>query len=199
MYNREEALRYRVGEKEFLDTVVKENTEKYRKGNARVLIVDENGEIQRNKTVKIRQVSHEFKFGANLFLLNELETDEKNEKYKSAFSELFNMATLPFYWDSVEPEKGKTRYEIGSEPYYRRPPIDLCMDFCRENGIEPREHALAYENHFPVWLKDSEVDESLLRMSNLSWDEAQLILYYRSLEDKDSLIKEIIKKNQENK
>ena len=48
-------------------------------------------------------------------------------------------------------------------------------------------------------LEDSEVDESLLRMSNLSWDEAQLVLYYRSLEDKDSLIKEIIKKNQENK
>ena len=159
MYNREEALRYIVGEKEFLDTVVKENTEKYRKGNARVLVVDENGVPQKNKTVKIRQVSHEFKFGANLFLLNELETDEKNEKYKSAFSELFNMATLPFYWDSVEPEKGNVRYEIGSEPYYRRPPIDLCMDFCRENGIEPREHALAYENHFPVWLKDSEVDE----------------------------------------
>ena len=159
MYNREEALRYIKGEREFLDTVVKENTEKYRKGNARVLVVDENGVPQKNKTVKIRQVSHEFKFGANLFLLNELETDEKNKKYKSAFSELFNMATLPFYWDSVEPEKGKMRYEIGSEMYYRRPPIDLCMDFCRENGIEPREHALAYENHFPVWLKDSEVDE----------------------------------------
>ncbi len=48
-------------------------------------------------------------------------------------------------------------------------------------------------------LEDSEIDESLLKMANLSWDEAQLVLYYRSLEDKDSLIKEIIKKNQENK
>jgi hypothetical protein len=36
-------------------------------------------------------------------------------------------------------------------------------------------------------------------MSNLSWDEAQLILYYRKLEDKEALIKEIIKKNQEDK
>ena len=138
---------------------MKENTEKYRKGNARVLILDENGVPQKNAKVKIRQLSSDFKFGANLFLLDELETHEKNDKYKSAFCEIFNMATLPFYWDSLEPEKGKTRYEIGSEPYYRRPPIDLCMDFCRENGIEPREHALAYENHFPVWLKDSEVDE----------------------------------------
>ncbi len=47
-------------------------------------------------------------------------------------------------------------------------------------------------------LEDSEVDESLLRMSNLSWDEAQLVLYYRGLEDKEALIQEIIKKNQEN-
>lgn len=46
---------------------------------------------------------------------------------------------------------------------------------------------------------DDIVDESLLKMSNLSWDESQLILYYRSLEDKDSLITEIIKKNAENK
>ncbi len=48
-------------------------------------------------------------------------------------------------------------------------------------------------------LEDSDVDESLLRMSNLSWDEAQLVLYYRKLEDKEALIKEIIKKNQEDK
>lgn len=48
-------------------------------------------------------------------------------------------------------------------------------------------------------LSDDDVDERLLKMSNLSWDEAQLILHYRSLEDKDSLITEIIKKNAENK
>ena len=48
-------------------------------------------------------------------------------------------------------------------------------------------------------LEDSDVDESLLKMSNLSWDEAQLVLYYRKLEDKEALIKEIIKKNQEDK
>ena len=48
-------------------------------------------------------------------------------------------------------------------------------------------------------LEDSDVDDSLLKMSNLSWDEAQLILYYRKLEDKEALIKEIIKNNQADK
>lgn len=42
---------------------------------------------------------------------------------------------------------------------------------------------------------DDNVDEKTLKMSDLSWDEAQLILHYRSLDDKDELISQIIKKN----
>ena len=33
------------------------------------------------------------------------------------------------------------------------------MEYCEENGIEPREHALAYEHHFPKWLSNATVDE----------------------------------------
>ena len=69
------------------------------------------------------------------------------------------MATLPFYWDATEPEKGKTRYGKDSVPMYRRPPIDLCIEFCVKHGIEPREHALAYDNFFPKWLCDASVTE----------------------------------------
>ena len=159
MYEREEVLKYFKSERDFLDTTVEENIEKYRKGDACVKITDENGNALANTTVKIKQISHDFKFGANIFMLDELETKEKNDAYKSAFKSVFNMATLPFYWASLEPEKGKLRYEIGSEPYYRRPPIDLCIEFCEKNGIEPREHALAYEHHFPRWLSDLTVEE----------------------------------------
>ena len=159
MYEREEVLKYFKSERDFLDTTVEENIEKYRKGDACVKITDENGNALANTIVKIKQISHDFKFGANIFMLDELETKEKNDAYKSAFKSVFNMATLPFYWASLEPEKGKLRYEIGSTPYYRRPPIDLCMEFCEENGIEPREHALAYEHHFPRWLSDLALEE----------------------------------------
>lgn len=77
-------------------------------------------------------------------------------------------------------EKLATCYKISVDEFY---------------GYTPRLtiHDKSYD------LEDSEVDESLLKMSNLSWDEAQLVLYYRSLEDKETLIQEIIKKNQENK
>lgn len=40
------------------------------------------------------------------------------------------------------------------------------------------------------------VDNKLLKMSDLSWDEAKLILYYRNLEDKDELLKTILNKDE---
>ena len=84
---------------------------------------------------------------------------EKNKLYQTYFADTFNMATLPFYWDATEPERDKTRYDRDSEKLYRRPAIDLCMDFCEKHGIEPREHALAYENFFPKWLYRASVGE----------------------------------------
>ncbi len=159
MSNRYEALSYFEENKEFFDKTVNANIEKYRKGDMHLSLVDENGNGIPYANVKIKQIGHEFKFGANLFLLDEMESDEKNELYKEYFKKAFNMATLPFYWYSLEPERGKTRYDKDSPKYYRRPAIDLCMEFCKENGIEPREHALAYEHLFPVWLKDASVSE----------------------------------------
>ena len=136
-----------------------EGIERYRKGDGVVTVVDEAGNPVSNAKIKLTQKTHEFRFGANLFMLDELETDEKNEKYKKYFSDVFNMATLPFYWDSVEPERGQTRYTKNSPKRYRRPSIDLCLEFCQKHGIEPREHGLAYAQFFPKWLYDADVDE----------------------------------------
>ena len=136
-----------------------EGIERYRKGDGVVTVVDEAGNPVSNAKIKLTQKTHEFRFGANLFMLDELETDEKNEKYKKYFSDVFNMATLPFYWDALEPERGKPRYAKDSPKIYRRPAPDLCIEFCEKHGIEPREHALAYDAFFPKWLYDASVDE----------------------------------------
>ncbi len=45
----------------------------------------------------------------------------------------------------------------------------------------------------------TDVPEQTLKISDLSWDEKQLILYYRQLEDKEPLIKTIVEVNTENK
>ncbi|MBQ7789190.1 MAG: endo-1,4-beta-xylanase [Clostridia bacterium] len=157
--DRNKVLEFFEGNKDFFENTVNVNIEKYRKGDMSICLIDKNGNKISNAKIKIKQKKHEFKFGANLFLLDELETDEKNKLYRERFKNIFNMATLPFYWYSIEPEKGVTRYEKNSPKYYRRPAIDLCIEFCEENKIEPREHALAYEHLFPAWLKDASVDE----------------------------------------
>ena len=123
--DRYKTLEYFESNKDFFESTVNENIEKYRKGNMTISVIDENGNAVPNAKIKVNQIKHEFKFGANLFLLDELETDEKNKLYTDYFKNIFNMATLPFYWSSIEPEKGKLRYDKNSEKYYRRPPIDL--------------------------------------------------------------------------
>ena len=145
--------------KNFYEEKVTSGIERNRKGNGRVTVFDNNGNAISNAKIKVRQSSHEFRFGANIFMLDELETKEKNDKYKKYFSEIFNMATLPFYWDTLEPERNKPRYDKDSPKIYRRPAIDLCMEFCEKHSIEPREHALAYDAFFPKWLYDADVDE----------------------------------------
>ena len=89
-------------QKSFFETTVKENIEKYRKGNCVLKIKDTNGRALSNAIVRVDQKSHAFRFGANLFMLDELETEQKNEDYKKAVADVFNMATLPFYWDTLE-------------------------------------------------------------------------------------------------
>lgn len=143
-----------------------ENIRRYRKGNCSVKVIGKDGKPVPNAKVSISQVSHDFKFGANCFLLNELETDEKNRDYEEKFAKLFNMATLPFYWADTEPQKGAVRYATGSPRIYRRPAIDLCLQFCEKYGIEPREHALAYEHKFPQWLKSLSTEEVKAEMEH---------------------------------
>ena len=166
MSDRKKVLELFEKNKEYMEERITGGIEQHRKGNAEICVKDKNGNIVPGVKISVKQKSHEFKFGANLFMLDEFENEEKNELYKKYFAQTFNMATLPFYWDSTEPEKGKTRYAKESEKLYRRPPIDLCVEFCEKHCIEPREHALAYENFFPSWLKDASVTEIKLALEN---------------------------------
>ncbi len=159
MSDRRKILELFEEHKDVIDERISSGIEKYRKGDCSVKITDENGTPLSNAEVKIKQKTHEFKFGANIFMLDELETAEKNETYKKYFADVFNMATLPFYWDALEPERGKPRYAKDSPKVYRRPAPDLCIEFCEKHGIEPREHALAYDGFFPKWLYGASVDE----------------------------------------
>lgn len=158
MSREETALKYFNENKKEWEKDVLDGIEKYRKNDLSILIEGDTESLE-DITVEINQINHAFKFGANLFMLDELETQEKNDIYRKKFAELFNLATVPFYWSDLEPERGKPRYAKDSPRVYRRPAPDLCIEYCKENGIEPKCHCLNYANFHPDWLVGTSVEE----------------------------------------
>ena len=155
MSSRKEILRPFEEKKDFMNDRIASGIEANRKGFAFVKLTDKNGEAVKNAEVKITQKTHDFKYGANLFMLEEFRKKEQNEKYKKYFADAFNIATLPFYWDTLEPEQGKPRFAKNSPKIYRRPAPDLCLEYCEANGIEPKAHCLNYAALMPQWAKGS--------------------------------------------
>lgn len=129
-----------------------ENIEKYRKGDAALRLVDKNGAPVKGKKVRIEQTRHDFRYGANIFMLDGFGTPEENALYRDTFYRYFNLATVPFYWDALEPTEGKPRFTADSEKIYRRPAADLCVDYCDEKGIDAKLHCLVYDKFIPDWL-----------------------------------------------
>ena len=155
---RDIVMRYFDEQREENEKIVREGIEKYRKGNCTVEVISD-GKAPERIAVEAEQTSHAFKFGANLFMLDEFEDEWKNDIYKEKFSSLFNLATLPFYWDATEPQRGVYRFDKDSPRMYRRPPIDLCLEYCEAHGIEPKLHCLNYDTLIPDWAQKLSVPE----------------------------------------
>lgn len=132
---------------------IESNIEKYRKGDATIEIFDGDGKPVPKAKVIIQQQNHEFVFGCNLFVLGQLKTPELNSRYEILFANLFNSATVPFYWGDIEPEQGQVRFGEGSPRVWRRPPPDQLVKWCKEHHVNPKGHALMYaKNMFmPNW------------------------------------------------
>ncbi|MDP4132423.1 MAG: endo-1,4-beta-xylanase [Bacillota bacterium] len=161
-----------------MDNRIKTGIENNRKSDCYITIKDKSGNPVSGAKIRAIQKNHEFKFGANLFMLDEMESDEKNKLYKEKFAELFNIATIPIYWKDFEPEKGKPRFAKDSIKNYRRPPLDLCLEYCRENNIEPKAHCLNYIPFTPAWVEntvESQKRELEIRFKALAEGYADLI------------------------
>ncbi len=144
--------------KEILGDRIERGIEQHRKGDISLTVPAFAG-----KKVQIRQLNHAFKFGANLLLLDEVRKEDK-EKFKELFKKHFNLATIPFYWNTLEPNEGKPRYAADSEYVYRRPAPDACMEFCKECGIDPKLHVLFYDKFAPQWLRDCDEETCLEKL-----------------------------------
>ena len=146
-------------EDEALMSRIEKGIEQNRKGDCRVRLTDAKGNPCAGARVKVKQTSHEFRQGANMLMLDEFKEQELNDVYRDTFHQYFKLGTVPFYWNTLEPTRGKPRYAANSEKIYRRPAPDLCMQYCEEKGIEAKLHCLVYEAYVPKWLQELSLEE----------------------------------------
>jgi len=149
------------GAEEEIAAYVAPNIEKYRKGTVKLRLTEKNGKPIAGKRVHIAQQTHDFKYGANIFLLDEFPDGERNLRYRDAFADYFNLATVPFYWSELEPTEGALRFAANSPKIYRRPAPDLCLNYCREKEIDAKLHCLFYDKFIPDWLPRGNESEML--------------------------------------
>jgi len=116
--------------------------EQYRKGEIRLTLVDAEGKtLPAGTEVRIEQANHAFLFGCNIFMFSRCRTPKENELYQQRFKDLFNYATLDFYWGGYEPQQGKTR--VGRQKELAR--------WCRANSITTKGHPLFWTRE-PQWV-----------------------------------------------
>lgn len=145
---------------------IDKDIDKFRKANAVVHIQD----VAENSPIRVEQISHDFIFGSSVFNFDQLGTAERNKRYKELFGDLFNSATIPFYWKKFEMEPGRPRFkgeywdtekfwnsveDPKVQPHWRRPAPDPIIEYYTGKGVRLHGHTLTWGNQrwqHPEWL-----------------------------------------------
>lgn len=147
---------------------IDQDIEKYRKANG-VLYLEN---AAAGTKAQVKQVSHDFIFGASMFNFNQLGSAAANQKYKELFGTLFNRATVPLYWEPFEMQPNRPRFreeywdtesywnrqsDPKHQPHWRRPAPDPCVEYCVSHGVQVHGHPLIWGSrrwHHPNWIVD---------------------------------------------
>ena len=120
----------------------------HRRCSAQVTVRAADGQPLANTQVTVAQRKHKFLFGCIGFEFIELVNDEPSangedlEKMAELWFDLFNFATLPFYWGNFEPERGK--------PDTQR--VLKTAKWFQDKGCLVKGHPLAWHTVTADWL-----------------------------------------------
>ena len=118
-----------------------------------VTVTDASGAALPNTEVIVAQLNHAFSFGNIGFDFLGLANGEPDEIGTESLAELyvdvFNTATLPFYWGRFEPERGS--------PDTAR--LQQTARWFHQRGVAPKGHPLVWHTVQPDWLLGLPVDE----------------------------------------
>ena len=105
------------------------------------------------RTATVRQISHNFMFGSNIFGLVRGVEEEERPAYESLISRLWNFGTLPFYWGRYEPVEGETMESVTLE----------AARWAREHGLITKGHPLCWHTVCADWLMQYDNDTILAK------------------------------------
>jgi GH35 family endo-1,4-beta-xylanase len=146
----------RAGDAELLAGAA-DRIEKNRKADAVLVVQDTAGKPVPGAKVAVAQTKHAFLFGCNIFNWGSLRDPADEAAYRDRFAAVFNYATLPFYWPGYEPRQGQPAH-ANREAIAR---------WCREHGITPKGHPLAWNFADPRWLPDDPEEIRTLQMARI--------------------------------
>lgn len=131
---------------------------RHRSATTTVTLTGPDGALLAGRTVTVEQVRHAFGFGNIGFDFIELANGEtasghrlfggaraeQAEHLAELWFDLYNTATLPFYWRGFEPERGR--------PDTRR--LHRTAEWFSERGVTVKGHPLLWHTLAPTWLMD---------------------------------------------
>ncbi|MBG6239339.1 GH35 family endo-1,4-beta-xylanase [Mycetocola sp. CAN_C7] len=136
----------------------------HRRATASVTVLDVAGDPLRDTDVAVEQRRHAFAFGNIGFDFIPLANGETGSTEPSVFGgaavagledlsklwlDLFNTATLPFYWRGFEPDRGN--------PHTER--LRATAEWFSTRGVTVKGHPLTWHTLAPEWLADLPVAE----------------------------------------
>ncbi len=146
-----EIYRHILAGEDYTNARVDRDIDANRKGSFELIITKDGKPV--DAEVTLRQTENDFNFGANIFMYKQYDTDSENKRYEKEFTNLFNSAAIPLYWEGTEPVEGVTRYSADTpNDVYRRPPAEMVADFCEENNLRMKGHPLFWHEFIPSWL-----------------------------------------------
>lgn len=130
----------------------------HRMANKTIKLVDGSGNPVAGREVTLQQTNHKFKFGCGIF--DAIQVANRNvpadrlaflEEKLDMFLDVFNAATLPFYWGMFEPERGKPRTRE----------LQAAARWLQERNVTVKGHPLCWHTVTAPWLLELSNDEIL--------------------------------------
>lgn len=139
-------------------TMAQTDTLAHRKATKSIRLVDASGNPVADTEVAIKLTKHKFLFGCGIFdtipLANRMGPEDRlaylQEKL-DLFLDVFNAATLPFYWGGFEPERGKPKTKE----------LKTAAQWLKDRNVTVKGHPLCWHTATAPWLLDLSNEEIL--------------------------------------